>query len=166
MHDHELKAILRALDAEAFIGELWRVTEAERDPTAGAVEAGRWERGIPAVYGALSPEGAVAEFRHACGGRAVQPVLHRLHVAARATLRLEYDLLQQLGVPRAEFAEIKRDRCQEIGTLAASLGFDSIVAPSARWNTQNLVLFLPNADDDTLRLIRSDALAANTLEVN
>lgn len=166
MHDHELKAILRALDADAFSGEVWRVTEAERDPTAAAEEPGRWERGIPAVYGALSPEAAVAEFRHACGGHAVQPVLHRLHVAARATLRLEYDLLQQLGVPRAEFAEAQRGRCQEIGSLAASLGFDSIVAPSARWNARNLVLFLPNADDDALRLIRSDALAANALEVN
>jgi RES domain-containing protein len=166
MHDHELKAMLRTLDADAFGGEVWRVTEAERDPTAAAEDAGRWERGIPAVYVALSPEGAVAEFRHAAGGQAAQPVLHRLHMTARATLRIDYELLQQLGVPRAEYAETLRGRCQEIGMLAASLGFDSILAPSARWNAQTLVLFLPNADDDALRLIRSDALPANALAVN
>jgi RES domain-containing protein len=161
-----LKALLRDLDAEPFGGSAWRVTDAERDPMAASEGPGRWDTGIPAVYLALSPEGAIAEFRHANGGTLARPVLHQMHVTTRATLRTTYELLSRFGVPRDEYAETKRARCQEIGMLAASLGFDSIAAPSARWNAQNLVLFLPNADDDALRLIRSDELAANALDVH
>lgn len=167
MHDHGLKAMLRDLDADAFTGDVWRVTEAGRDPMEASDAPGRWDTGMATVYLSLSPEGAIAEFRHAIGPEATpRMVLHHLHMRARSTLTLGYEVLSYLGVPREEYAETKRTRCQEIGTLAASLGFDSIVSPSARWNAQNLVLFLPNADDDALSVVRSDELAASGLDVN
>lgn len=167
MQDHGLKAILRDLDAEAFAGDVWRVTTAGRDPTEASDAPGRWDKGMPTVYLSLSPEGAIAEFRHAIGPEgSLRMVLHHLHVRARSTLALGHDLLSILGVPREEYAEAKRSLCQEIGTLAASLGFDSIRSPSARWRAENLVLFLPNADDDALQIVRSDELAARAGDVN
>jgi RES domain-containing protein len=166
MQDFALKAMLRELDAEPFSGDVWRVTDAERDPLEASDAPGRWDTGIPAIYTSLSPEGAIAEFRHANGGDHPHPVLHHLHVRARATLRLDYEILAKLGVARADYDETARPLCQHIGELAASLGFDSIVSPSARWPAENLVLFVPNADDGAIRLVRSDALAASELEVH
>lgn len=164
MQDHALKALLRELDADPFSGDVWRVTDAERDPLEASDVPGRWDTGLPSVYASLTPEGAIAEFRHA-NAAAAQPVLHHLQVRARATLRLDYELLALLGIVREDYAEAARPLCQHIGELAASLGFDSIVSPSARWSSESLALFVPNADDDVIRLVRSDPLAASELEV-
>ena len=45
------------------------------------------------------------------------------------------------GYPLESFGDLSYGRTQEIGDAAAFLGFDGIIAPSARWPCQNLVIF-------------------------
>ena len=46
-----------------------------------------------------------------------------------------------LGVDPARYREILYEPTQAIGDAAYFLGFDSIIAPNARWSCNNLILF-------------------------
>ena len=61
-----------------------------------------------------------------------------------------------LGVNRETYATLSYERCQEIGDAAQFLGFDGILAPSARWPCQNLVLFVDRFEPDELQLVASE----------
>lgn len=50
--------------------------------------------------------------------------------------------LKSLGVDESRYRELLYTRTQEIGAAAAFLGFDGLIVPSARWDCQNIVLFL------------------------
>jgi hypothetical protein len=47
------------------------------------------------------------------------------------------------------------DRTQEIAAAASFLGFDGLIAPSARWECQNIVLFLDAIGLEGIRTISS-----------
>ena len=57
-----------------------------------------------------------------------------------------------LGVDPARYREILYEPTQAISDAAYFLGFDSIIAPNARWSCDNLILF-------------TDQIAATNLEV-
>ena len=101
------------------------------------------------LYGAADRDGAIAEINfHLSRGQSVFPSrmrhdLFELSIRAQQTLVLaDMNQLKQLGVDDSRYRELLYTRTQEIGAAAAFLGFDGLIVPSARWNCQNIILFL------------------------
>jgi len=129
---------------------MWRVVREGRAVFDGSRASGRWNPSqLSVLYGARQADGAVAEIHfHLSQGQSVFPsrirhVLHELEVATDRTLVLaNMSQLVALGVEEARYNEILYARTQEIADAAAFIGFDGIIAPSARWPCENIVLFL------------------------
>jgi len=144
-------ALLDALDAHAgvsFEGDVWRIVREGRDVLQGYPAGARLDPGtFDVLYTSLERDGALAEIHFHLTRQPVFPsrlrsVLHRIAVRTERTLRLaDLAAVERLGVSREAYAGLSYERTQEIGDAAAFLGFDGILAPSARWPCQNLVLF-------------------------
>lgn len=152
--------LLDALDAfarEPFAGPVWRVVHEGRDPTLGSPSRSRWCDGsFDILYTSLERDGAIAEV-HAF--LAMQPVFpskvawrcYELRVRADRTLRLaDLAALEKLGVDVAAYKERRYDRTQRVAEAAHFLGFDGLIAPSARWPVANLMLFTSRLAPDAL----------------
>jgi hypothetical protein len=64
--------------------------------------------------------------------------------------------LAALGIKPENYGELTYARSQEIGDAAFFLGFDGILAPSARWPCQNLILFLDRLEPHDLTVVASE----------
>lgn len=145
-------ALLDALDAHpgvSFEGEAWRIVREERDVLQGFPSKARWDPGtFDALYMSLAREGALEEVHFHLSRQPVFPsklrsVLHRISVKTRRTLKLaDLAAVEALGVSRDAYPGLDYGRTQEIADAADFLGFDGLLAPSARWACQNLVLFM------------------------
>lgn len=160
--DIELLDIIDAHEGITFEGDVWRIVREERDVLQGYAAGARWDPGtFDVLYTALAPEGALAEIHFHLSRQPVFPsklrsVLHRLTVRTSRTLKIaDLEALEGLGVSRETYHSLAYERCQEIADAAQFLGFDGILAPSARWSCQNLVLFLDRFEPDDLRLVDS-----------
>ena len=72
----------------------------------------------------------------------IRSFVHKLAIDARATLRLaDLSTLARLGVDAARYRERDYAKTQAIAEAAYFLGFDGLIAPSARWDCLNLALF-------------------------
>ena len=60
-----------------------------------------------------------------------------------------------LGVDPARYREVLYAPTQAIGDAAYFLGFDSIIAPNARWACNNLILFSDQIAPADLEVIES-----------
>jgi RES domain-containing protein len=159
-------ALLDALDAHrgvSFEGEVWRIVREERDVLQGYPAGGRWDPGrFDVLYTSLAREGALEEIHFHLSRQPVFPtqvrsVLHRIDVRTRRTLRLaDFAAISELGVSGEAYTGLAYGRTQEIGDAAAFLGFDGIIAPSARWPCQNLVIFTDRFGLDDLHVIESE----------
>lgn len=157
--------LLDALDAHAgvsFDGDVWRIVREERDVLQGYPAAARWDPGsFDVLYTALAPEGALEEIHFHLSRQPVFPskirsVLHRIAVRTQRTLKLaDLQAVEALGVTPETYGTLDYGRCQEIGDAAAFLGFDGILAPSARWPCQNLILFSESYGPDELQVVES-----------
>ena len=114
------------------------------------------------LYGAAEQDGAIAEINfHLNLGQSVFPSrmrhdLFELAVKARRTLMLaDMEQLKRLGVDDSRYRELLYTRTQEIGAAASFLGFDGLIVPSARWNCQNIILFLDVIDLEEIRTTSS-----------
>jgi RES domain-containing protein len=144
-------ALLDALDAFDRIrwgGETWRVVRDGRDPLQGSASGGRWDPTLfDVLYTSLDSDGAIAEINFHLSRQPVFPSrisygLHRIRVRTAKTLRLpDLGAMVPLGVDPARYREILYEPTQAIGDAAYFLGFDSIIAPNARWSCNNLILF-------------------------
>lgn len=146
--DPDLLDALEAHQGVSFEGSVWRIVRQERDPLQGYPAAARWDPGtFDVLYTSLSREGALEEIHFHLSRQPVFPskinsVLHRIAVRTQRTLRFaDVAALQGLGVAIDLYGELSYARTQEIGDAAAFIGFDGILAPSARWPCQNLVIF-------------------------
>jgi hypothetical protein len=102
-------------------------------------------------------DGALSEIHfHLSRGQPVFPsrirhVVWRLGAELqRALTLLDVKRLAALGVEMSRYRDILYARTQEIGAAAAFLGFDGLLAPSARHECANLVVFLDNAPPEAL----------------
>lgn len=161
--DIELLDLLDAHPGVAFEGDIWRIVRAERDVLQGYPAGARWDPGtFDVLYTALERDGALAEIHFHLSQQPVFPsklrsVLHRLRVRTTRTLRIaDLEALESLGVSRETYSSLSYDRCQEIGDAAQFLGFDGVLAPSARWPCHNLVLFVDRLEPDALQLVESE----------
>ena len=68
----------------------------------------------------------------------------RLAVSTARTLRFARADLPEFGVDMARYGERDYARTQKIGAALAFLGFDGLIAPSACWDCDNLMIFTDN----------------------
>jgi len=167
--DPALLDALDAFDRVRFSGETWRVVRSGRDPLQGSAAGGRWDpTTFDALYTSLNPDGAVAEIHLHLSRQPVFPSrikfrLHRISVKTAKTLKLRnLDSMIPLGVDPAQYREILYAPTQAIGDAAYFLGFDSIIAPNARWSCNNLILFTDQIAPADLEVI--DSLDVNWTE--
>jgi len=86
-------------------------------------------------------------------------MLHTLRVAAHRTLKLVRAELEALGVPEGAYGGVNMPRTQEIGAAVEFLGCDGLIAPCARWNCDNLILFPDQLGvDATLEVVTTEAV--------
>jgi hypothetical protein len=144
-------ALLDALDAHkggSFNGDVWRIVGHDRDALQGHPSKARWDPGVfDVLYTSMAREGALEEIHFHLSRQPVFPsklrsVLHRISVQTQRTLKFaDLAALAALGVLPETFQALDYARTQEIGDAAEFLGFDGIIAPSARWPCHKLVLF-------------------------
>lgn len=163
--DHDLLDALDALPRDAVQDTVWRVVRSERDPLLCRSTQGRWDLGhFDVLYTSFHPEGAVAEMYFHLSRQPVFPstiefTLNEIEVTTRSTLKLEsLQELEPLGVDPDRYSGILYERTQEIGDAAAFLGFDGLVAPSARWDGLNLTIFCDQLSPDDLVLKSSSVI--------
>jgi RES domain-containing protein len=145
-------------------GSVWRVVRDGRDPMQAGRSISRWCNGeFDVLYTSLERDGAVAEL-HAL--LSLQPVFpskimfraHRIKVSTNSTLQLlDLRSLASLGVETAAYNERRYGKTQEIADAAYFLGFDGIVAPSARWSCSSLILFSDRIEPGALMSEGADA---------
>ena len=116
----------------------------------------------PTLYTSLTPDGAMAEISYYWSQLVPRPtkpvVLHKLAVKTRKTLQLAQTDLVSLGVDWMTYQEAFGSTTQSIGAAAAFLELDGLLVPSARWDCENLMLFLTNhgSSDALLELRNSE----------
>ena len=144
---------------------VWRVVRSGRDPLVGHPSAGRWDPGhFDVLYTAFDPDGAVSEIYFHLARQPVFPSkigfsLNQIEVSTRATLKFaDFRELETIGVDVDEYTNLLYKRTQEISDAAAFLGFDGIIAPSARWKCLNLVIFCDCFNPDDLTLVSSSVI--------
>jgi RES domain-containing protein len=145
--DLELLDAIDRLARTVFDGQVWRVVRETRDVLQASRVGARWDPGtFDVLYTSLDHDGALEEVYFHLSRQPVFPSVpfqvHRIRARARRILRLDdMDLLQKLGVDTARYANMDYSRTQAIGDAAFFLGFDGLIAPSARSHFLNLVLF-------------------------
>jgi len=158
-------ALLDALDAfhrVPYTGETWRVVRDGRDSLQGSASGGRWDPTLfDVLYTSLAQDGAVAEVHFHLSRQPVFPSRigyrsHRIRVRTAKSLRLpDLNAMVPLGVDPTRYREILYEPTQAIGDAAYFLGFDSIIAPNARWSCNNLILFTDQIALPDLQVIES-----------
>ena len=163
---HRDLELIDALDAcvrEDFSGAVWRVAREGRDPCTGGPSRSRWCDGtFDVLYTSLQQDGAIAEIDSLLRMQPVVPSkmifnLHRLEVRTQRSLRIaDMRTLEQLGVDIARFKSRDYTRTAAIAETAYFLNYDALIAPSARFDYFNLVLFTERLAPEVI------ALAATT----
>jgi hypothetical protein len=158
-------ALLDAIDGfvrEALDVEVWRVVRAGRDPTLASPSRSRWcDGGFDVLYTSFEQDGAIAEIDALLSMQPVFPskiewFVSKLKVVTSHTIRLaNMATLQKLGVDTARYAGREYARTQEIADISYFLGFDGLIAPSARWRCLNLALFADRVPADQIRIVQA-----------
>ena len=163
--DPVLLDALDAFDRVRYSGETWRAVRKGRDPLQASAVGGRWDPTLfDVLYTSLAADGAVAEVHFHLSRQPVFPSrirygLHRIRVRTTRTLRLrDLNAMIPLGVDPARYREILYEATQAIGDAAYFLGFDSIIAPNARWSCDNLILFMDQIAPADLEVIESSEI--------
>jgi len=146
--DLELLDALDRLERKPFAGSVWRAVREGRDALQGSPVGARWDPALfDVLYTSLDRNGALAEIHFHLSRQPVFPSkirwqICRLKARTRRSLHLaDMADLERLGVHRAQYGDLMYARTQAIGDAAYFLGFDGLIAPNARWQCLNLVLF-------------------------
>lgn len=152
-----------ALRREKLDTDVWRLVRAGRDPTLGSPSRSRWCNGsFDVLYTSLERDGAIAEIYALLAAQPVFPTkdgwfLSRVKVKTSQTLRLaDLATLTRLGVDTVRYADRTYSRTAEIADAAYFLGFDGLIAPSARWPCSNLVLFTDRVPADQIHVVETE----------
>jgi hypothetical protein len=151
-YDPQLAELLGAIVTTAEAGEVFRATRVDADPTASSLYGGRWawpqngHPGTPVLYTSKKRDGAMAEMASFLASLTPVPgprpiKVSRLQVSTAKTVRLTRNDLLALKVDLNRYGERDYVRTQEIGSTLAWLGVDGLIAPSARWDCDNLMIF-------------------------
>jgi len=116
----------------------------------------------PVLYTSAERDGALAEIVYHWSQLTPRPskpvVVHTLGVRTGKTLKLGRLELVGLGVDWSRYGSGSLAKTQTIGAAIAHLGYDGLIAPSARWTCENAMLFMTNHEnqDDSLVVRRSE----------
>ncbi|MCP4431253.1 MAG: RES family NAD+ phosphorylase [Gammaproteobacteria bacterium] len=160
--DPELLQIIDKFEGQALQGEVWRVTWANRDPIVGNAGGGRWSPrdSFEALYTSMGQDGALAEVYYHLSRAPVfsssQTNLHRLKVTLKNILKLGVIELSHLGIEDPYTNRLEAKVSQAIGEGAYMMGFQGLVVPSARWDCENLVIYVDQIDlDQDIEILES-----------
>jgi hypothetical protein len=172
IHAKELLDRLGSLSTCDFKGEVFRATRLNLDPLTASTRGGRWSvpeelghsESVATLYTSCAREGALAELAYHYSQLTPFPSkpvnLHRLQLTTKRTLRLLRADLLSLGVVWADYPTLNYGKTQQIGAAVAFLGCDGLIAPSARWACENLMLFPTNhAFEGELQVAHSEVVA-------
>ena len=174
IHDQGLLDRLSARSVEPFRGEVFRATGVSTDPLASSVIGGRWAPGVrdgvdvPILYTSFQRDGALAEVVSYLLALTPLPrsrplTVSRLAVSTSRTLRLVRGDLEELGVDMALYGKRDYVQTQSIGAALVFLGLDGLIAPSARWTCDNLMIFTENhALNERLDVVGSEQVEWGT----
>lgn len=157
-HDRELLDRLSACTPIRFDGKVFRATPKSLDPLTPSVSGGRWapKNTFSILYTSCEKEGAIAELAFHWAQFNPLPskpaYLHHISVTTGKTLRLLQADLELLGVDWTRYGETNNQQTQKIGAAVAFLECDGLIAPSARWERENLMLFSDHHDIKNSRL--------------
>lgn len=158
---------LEPRERQSFVGRVWRVVSAGRDPLAGYRSGGRWDDGsFDVLYTSLDRDGAISEtVFHLQRGQPIIPSkppknLYSIELNLNEVLDLgSIEKLQDLGVNISEFGRMsyaerisEYPSLQEVAEVAHFLAFQAILVPCARWNCRNLVVFTERCSPSSLEL--------------
>ena len=147
IHDPALLSTLETFERVAYSANVFRATRTGLDPLAPSTAGGRWslKDDVATLYISCSREGALAEIAYYLCQWSPLPtkamVMHTLRVGTQATLRLLQGDFAKVGIIAADYLKPNNPVTQRIGAAVAFLGCDGLLAPSARWNVDNLMLF-------------------------
>ncbi|MGF1612297.1 MAG: RES family NAD+ phosphorylase [Kiloniellales bacterium] len=165
--DPRLTDLLEAFGASPWQGEVWRHVFANRDPLEPSWRPGRWSPGtlFPVLYTSLSRDCALAEANHLISRYSIPPSVGRVMASLAVGLERVVDLtiddrLAQLGVDLAAYA-LDAGRCPEIGAAANLIEYQAILAPSARHEAGNLVIFTERLNDKCALSVKSTEPVGN-----
>ena len=165
VRDSSLLDKVEASTATKIGGSVWRVVRGDRDPLRSSSPGGRWDDGtFDVLYTSLEADGALAEmYFHIMRGQPIFPsqmvfCLYELHVELDRVLELaDTTALGALGVDVSRYGSLQYGRkheeyprLQDIGEAAHFLDFEGLIAPSARSECQNLVVFTDRISPDAL----------------
>lgn len=154
--DPALLEFLESCPRRRFDGFVNRVVWADRSPIQGSTSArGRWnspDGQFEVLNTSLVADGADAEFEAfwlLFEQRPDRPALNwKLRVQLKRVVELGFGKLEQLGVERARYRTRDYSRTQEISDGLNYLGCAGLIAPSARYDCKNLVVFMQNLNRD------------------
>ena len=144
---------------------MFRATRVDANAVAASLSSGRWSpptnanMDVAILYTSLDRDGAIAEVASFLAELNPIPGPRRIKVSCLAvstsrTMRLARAKLRDLGVDLARYGERDYAQTQRIGAALSFLGFDGLIAPSARWNCENLMIFARNHTlNETLQVI-------------
>jgi len=148
----ELLSAIDALSGQAFKGDIWRVTWAGRNPLAGNASGGRWspDGRFEVLYTSLNADGALAEVYCHLSRAPVMSSSHmrlnRLKMSLDNALILDAAQLKALGVNDPLASRVDYELTQAVGEAAYMMDYQGLIVPSARWECNNLVLFMERID--------------------
>jgi RES domain-containing protein len=140
----------------SFKGSGWRHLAPRYDPLSGEgarLNGGRFNPpgSFPVLYLCLTRDCAVAEMRRLARRQALTiddllpRHLYRYAVSLHRVLYLvEEDVRDHVGVALASLTGPEWTACQELGSVAHSLGIQAVLSPSATGADDVLALFLEN----------------------
>ena len=149
-HDRAILDALESFGGEAFDGAVWRVSRRAAEPLRGTSSRGRWSPSgeFEVLYTSLEKDCALAEIGYRLSLEPVWPshLLHDLHNIAIRCARIlnlsELPRLASLGVDVAQYRSFDYSATQALAAAAHFLEFEGLLAPSARYEGVNLMLFL------------------------
>jgi hypothetical protein len=172
IHAKEVLDRLGSLSPIEFGDDVFRATRHGLAPLTASTRGGRWSPrdvlggtdSVATLYTSCVRDGALAELAFHYAQLTPFPskpvLLHRLHVTTKKTLRLLHVDLVSLDVAWADYQTLNYVKTQQIGAAVAFLGCDGLIAPSARWTCENLMLFPTNhAFESELSVVTSDKVA-------
>jgi len=161
--DLQLLDAVDAFSREAIDATAWRVVGEGRDPLSGRPSLSRWCNGtFDVLYTSLERDGALAEIHTLLSLQPVFPsrmrwFMHEVRVSSVRTVQLaDLPTLARLGVGTDRYSHRDYSRTQPIADAAFFLGFDGLLAPSARWRCSSLVLFTDRVAPRQIEVVKSE----------
>lgn len=173
IRDNALLDALERLERRPFSGTVWRSVREGRKPMACWRVGGRWDdRSFDVLYTSKTKDGAVEERRfHLFRGQPFPPSkvryeLFELHVQLTSVISFnDQDALRSIGMDTSGYGaasytdkELEYPRSQNIAEACFFLGADGILAPSARYDGLNLIVFCEQDTEIKIEVVASHGL--------